>query len=445
MDPERSEKRLAAVAMLFRCLMWFPVWMLLLSFQWQGVENLLPCTGLLLGASYLTAIWARIWKLHFGTVYPMRGRMMSLLLLVPAICGTVYLLQRMTGDMVYSVLLAGVTMTVLCATAHKPAETLYAAPVYGAYLVLTVCALLFLMLAGLPVPMTLVLILTGVQSAGFFVLRNQFMLRRLVNRRSNRETDVPRDIRRMNLALTGMIFLILIGGLLLRKPLGELIRLMETVAVLAVRLVLTVFYKAVNLFDGEPTGYSEAETVNPAELMQPADGKLSPLWMLLWIPVLLAAFRVWQVFLSEWFYDLRMALGRMIRRLRGKPEPAERVLAVTENAAYTDTETRTEKKPSARQERRTWRKEFRAWERLPDSAEKFYAGYQLLLRAPAWQGEPPRASETVREIREHWKSLCCGSLDAVTDDFHAHRYAEQTLPQQALADISAALAAAGGK
>ena len=87
MDPERSERRLSAAAMVFRCLMWFPVWMLLLSIRQQGAEMLLPASGILLLASYVTAVWSRIWRLHFGTVYPWRGRLMTWLMLLPAACG----------------------------------------------------------------------------------------------------------------------------------------------------------------------------------------------------------------------------------------------------------------------------------------------------------------------------------------------------------------------
>ena len=76
---------------------------------------------------------------------------------------------------------------------------------------------------------------------------------------------------------------------------------------------------------------------------------------------------------------------------------------------------------------------------LPDGAEKYYAGYSLLLRAPAWGGDQPRASETVREICAHWAEQTGGGLDKVTADFQAHRYAENALPAGAVAEMEKAL------
>ena len=438
MDPERSEQRLSAAAMLFRCLMWFPVWMMLLSIRQKGADMLLPASGILLLASYVTAVWSRIWRLHFGTVYPWRGRLMTWLMLLPAACGAAYAVYRMTGGITPSVLAAGVPLIFLAVTADKQADTLFGAPCYGAYLALTTGAALFMRIAGVPVPMTVILVLTCVQSGGFFLLRNQFMLRRLVNRRSARETDVPREIRRLNLVLTLVIFGVITVLLLFRAPLTELLRMMTAGAYLAVRFVLQCVYKLINFFGGDTPGYEERPEGNDAALMQP-DGTIHPLWLLLWIPILFAAYCVWKVFVSEWVYDIRMALGDWIRRLRGVPEEHRALPAVTEDEAYTDTETRTVRGQSARQAKRTWKKELRQWRKLPDGAEKFYAGYSLLLRAPAWGGDQPRASETVREICVHWAEQTGGGLDAVTADFQAHRYAENALPAGAVAEMEKAL------
>ena len=464
MDTERSEKRLAAAALLFRCLMWFPVWVLLLQFaqandEQQGQLNqmffflqelplshsggghILRCALLLLCVSYPVTLWSRFWKLRCGKVYYLRGKILTLLLLIPAVCGTSYLLVRATGSTAIPVLLTCVTLCVLAAGADKPADTLFAPAIFGAYLALTVCAVLFLRLAHFTVPMTWFLTVTCVQTVGFFLLRNQFMLRRLVNRRSNVETEVPPDIRKINLLLSCLIFSILLGALIFREPLGDVLRFMEAVAAGAVRLLLTGFYKLVNFLGGDTPGYTEFEEAADETAVTP-EGKLNPLWLLLWIPLLLAAYRVWQVFVSEWVYNLRMALGRLIRRLRGQNEPAADRAVVKENAGYTDTETRAEKQPTARQAKKAWRKELRAWKKLPDSTEKFYAGYQLLLRAPAWKGDVPRASETVREIETHWADLHGGGLGAVTEDFQMHRYAELTMPAGAIAEMEKALISA---
>ena len=52
-----------------------------------------------------------------------------------------------------------------------------------------------------------------------------------------------------------------------------------------------------------------------------------------------------------------------------------------------------------------------------------------------------RQSDTVREIRDKWAEYFTpdSALDAVTADFHADRYAEQGLPEEAIRDLAAAL------
>lgn len=437
MNPERTERRLAAAAMVFRCLMWFPVWMLLLSLRQSGAVNLLPCCGILLAAACVTAFWSRYWKLRHRGLYPVRTGFLIALVLLPLAAGASWLLMRLSGGVVTIVLAVGVTLLVSALTAHKEPDMLFAPPVYGTYLALTAAAVLMLTFAHVSVPMTLVLAVTCVESGGFFLLRNQFTLRRLVNRRSLVETDVPRGIKRMNLLLAGGMFALLLVLFLCRVPLLGLLQWMERAALVAVRAVLFAINWLIGRFGGDAPESDErpAGSADPSLLESIQDP--SPLWLLLWVPVLYVVFRLGQ----EWLSDVREWLAVWLRGRRAQygntAAPDEKLSAL----GYVDTETRTEQEPTDRQKRRSWRKEVRAWQRLPDGEEKFFAGYALLLRAPAWQGELPREADTVREVCAQWQAAHGTELDAVTADFQGVRYAGAAFSAGNLADMTGALEA----
>ena len=174
-------------------------------------------------------------------------------------------------------------------------------------------------------------------------------------------------------------------------------------------------------------------------LAPPVPGKTNPLWLLLWIPVIAVAYKIWREFLSDWVYDIRMLLLDFIARLRKSDQEGE--IRRSESADFYDTETNVAREKSDRSKQRTWRRDFRRWLSMPDGREKFYAGYRLLLEAPGWQEHPPLGADTVREIREKWAAYYTPkeALDAVTADFHADRYAESGLPPEAIADLDKAL------
>lgn len=443
MNPERTERRLAAAAMVFRCLMWFPVWMLLISMQQASPGALLPSCGILLAAACVTAFWARFWKLRHRGMYPLRTALLIGLVLLPAAAGTVWLLMRLTGGFMTVLLPTAVTLLVLALTAHKEPDMLYTAPVYGAFLALTAAASLMMTFAGLPLPMTLILAVTGAESAGFFLLRNQFTLRRLVNRRSVVETDVPRDIKRLNLLLTGGVFALLLAIFLFRTPLLMLLRWMERAALIAVRAVLFAVNWLIGRFGGDAPEYAERESGMPRELISDAQTN-NPLWLLLWLPVIPVVVFVWREFLSQLIASLRELLAGLFHRGGAQGEASAAPSAASE-LGYTDTETRTEREETVREKRRSWRREVRAWERLPDGEEKFFAGYALLLRAPAWGSEQPREADTVREICAQWQAKHGAGLDAVTADFQGMRYADLAFSASAADHISAALTEAAAK
>ena len=437
MPTDRSELHLTVGAVFCRCLMWFPVWMLLLSVLDGGAKKLLPCCGILLASAFLTALWARFWKLRFAA-YPMRAIAAVCMLLIPMLFAVPWVLWRMTGGIMTVILPSAVTLIFLAWTADGEPDTLFSVKIYTAFLTLSVLGALLLAAVQLPVPTTLLLTVISVESCGFFLLRNQFMLRRMLNRRSVRESEVPPEIRRGNLLLAVGIILLLMGIVLCRAPFLRLLGWLREVTVLLAAMLLRGFSRLIAMLGGNAPE-AEADQAHPTgEPQIPETAAGNPFWLLIWVPVILIAIYIWRVFLSEWVYDIREAISLLIQRLRSsRQQETGRLLA--QNAAYTDTETREKPRPSAGRLRRNWKKKLRAWHKMPGSCEKFYAGYLLLLEAPAWRENLPHDADTVQEIRGQWQRLYGTELDAVTDDFEVHRYAEKPLPEDALSAMVAAL------
>lgn len=433
MQPHRKIL-LTLTALFCRCAAWYPLWLLLLSLCAGG---LLPSMGTLLLCTLTVNICVRGFRLHFRKSSPRAGILSVIVILLTA-AAAVLSVRQLCGGLIAACITAGVTMLCTLHGIEAEPEELFPINAYAAFLTGTVIVTAMLSIAHLPSHSGLTLCAAGLISALYFLLRNQFMLLRFVNRRSMAETDVPRDIRRSNLMLVLGVILLLAVVWVFRAPMQHLLQMLQDAARRLVFLLLEGLTRLIAWLGGNAPAQMP-ESSETASEMHPS-GKSNPLWLLLWIPVLAVAWYVWRSFLSEWFFDCRALLTRLIDRLRHTEDAdAERLPA--ETAEYCDTETVLRPTETVRRRRTRWKRELRRWQKLPDSAEKFYAGYALLLRAPCWEDAELCDSDTVREIREKW--LCRhtpqAALDPVTDAYHTHRYAECPLPANALPDLTAAL------
>lgn len=430
----QSAKYLTVPLMLCRTLAWSPLWMLILSLR--APDMLLPCTGILTACAVLSVLAVRAFRLHFR---PAAAAVCGLLTVLPAavLCG--YLLRQLSGSLFSACLLTAVTFFAVIRGSDSEPDQMFPITAYAAFLTGTVLSYALLYSAALPVSGAYVLGITGLLSACYFLLRNQLMLLKLAGRRSTVTGDVPADIRRGNLMLAVGMILLLAFVFCFRAPLLQLLILMQNGAKKLAFAILTAVTNLISRLGGDAPVTQDVSS-EPDTVQMPA-GKSNPLWLLLWLPVFAAACYIWHMFLSEWFYACRDALAGMIRRLRGDaPEQAES-RTLPEEASYFDTAVLTRPERSQRQKRRIWRKKLRAWERLPDSSAKFYAGYRLLLEAPVWTASELRDADTAEEIRRKWmrQHLPEDALDQVTDDFHAERYAMQALPPHAIANLTKTL------
>ncbi len=417
-----------------RSLGWFPVWLLMFSVTQQSETNILLCCAMFFGCGLLCGIWQRTRKLVLR--YRIKVFSACLLMLPPAAAG--FGIYWLTQRLVPAAVMPLIMMLFCIKGADRDPSKLYDRTLYVFTLTGAVLTTLMLKITSLNPHTVLMFSLTAVISAGFLLLRNQCMLERLVSRRGDGEGIVPREIRRHNLMLVAGIFVVMTLILLLRDPAAELLtgigRGLITLFVMGARWITSIVSGASG---GAPDSAEETETVQQEMVTEYASN--SPLWELLWIPALVLVFYFVRLIVRSYAYDIREWFRALRERLhRGTPEREIRA----ETGEYTDTESDAlpEDVAGSRAQHRKWAKQLKAWEKSPDSPEKFYAGYQLLLTAPAWDTRPENA-DTVLEVQEKWRKSQHGELDAVTGEFQTDRYAMNGLVPSAVQDMHTALQA----
>ena len=456
MHTNTRKQLLTAAAILCRALAWFPVCILLPSLRAQEGElrfvkafldgALIPLDSdkqVLLPAafvccmSFIFQLIARAVGQRFRTL-PRRVLLLKTAAAIPAAVLTTLAVYRLNGGMFIALLLtAAAVLSPLHGIDREP-DKLFERPHFVAFLTIDVITTIMLQAAALPVHMNWYLTVTVTVSVLYLLQRNQFMLMRLVNRRSNAELEVPREIRRGNLLMVAGILLLGAAVFLFREQLITLLANMRDLAAKSVIFLIRMLTRGMGKLFGEDYYETEPDGMPPEQM---PEGTFSPLWLVFWIPIILVTWYIWRNLLSEWADVIRDALSRLLAILRGKRLKDGVYRIAPDSDEYYDTETTAEKPLSARKQRRKWRQKLHAWKKLPDTQEKFYAGYALLLESPVWEQDELRDSDTVREIRGKW--LChhtpAHALDAVTEAYHTDRYAERGLPAQAVAELTAVL------
>ena len=428
MPAGRFRSSLCLSAIICRIMFWTPLWALLLAYYPDS--PFLPT----IAAAFLIAFSNAAIVRTVGERAGFRSRRTLLLGLLCTCCAAVLcagtLLLIGCSPFPAFVITCWAVFPVMYKLSGDP-YTLFTIEHFIMFLSLAVAAQGFLYLSDITGYLQWYLWSTGAVAALFFLQRNQFMLQRMVNRRSNTETAVPQDIRRSNLTIVCGLLLFCAVLFIFREPLIALLERMAALAKTAVVKLISLILKP------ETFEYDEDEEFGFPPPKLESDDRFGFLWALLWIPIIMIIIPVWKLLLSDWVDLLRAFIADIAARLRGKVKPEYKR---TELPAFSDTETKLRRTRTA-DSKRAWRKQLRAWQALPDSREKFYAGYQLLLDAPAWSESELRASDTVREIREKWlrHHTPQEALDAVTADYHADRYAETGLPPQAVRELTEAL------
>ena len=427
---------LTLTALICRSLGWYPLWLMLFSLG--STDVILPASGVLFVTALLSTGCQRMLRQRLYTRKKLALCLSVLLTLLSAAAGTAGCV--LLGSGIFISIFAS-AVTVICTHRNPECSTdaLFSLNAYTAFLSGTVISTVLLRLTHQPTFLTQTLAVAGFISALYFLLRNQLMLRRYINRRSAADTDVPQDIRRSNLSMVCGIILLFAVVFLFHEPLVRLLLRMQSVLVSLFFGLCRAFFRLIDRLSGEAPSETFDETAEDIS-QELASGSANPLWLLFWIPFIAVAIFIWREFLSDWVYDIRMLLQSLIARLRNT-DRTDAEIRRTDTDEYYDTETtlRRDKKQSSR--KKAWRRALRKWQAMPDSNAKFYAGYRLLLDAPCWTDGMLQVSDTVREIRNKWADCFSPqeALDAATSDFHADRYAETGLPAEAIADLNKAL------
>lgn len=434
-------RTLTGTALICRALGWYPLWLLMLCVSAPTGQTLLLCCGMLFAAALISALWHRFLRIRYPA-FTAGAVIAELALLLPAAGAACFGIFQRTGRIFTAAALAAVTVFGTAFGAHADPDTLYSRGRFAASLTGAVIAPVMLLAAAVPIPMRLLLSLTAVLTCCCLLLRNQAMLHRLVHRRADGLGEVPAEIRRYNLRLVAGLILLLGLCFLLHRPIISLITGIGRGLRMLIRALFALITKLIAWLGGNaPEELPPAEGGVPGgDAPLPADS--NPLWNLLWIPVLLLFIYILRPLLSELADSIREILMRISAKLHSRGGTVREI--IPESGEFTDTETVSlpEEHAESRRAGRKWNKAVRAWERLPDNAEKFYAGYRLLMQAPAWETRPA-AADTALEICEKWKQQSGSGLTPVTDALHAERYAAQGLPDDAIRDMKQALAMLG--
>lgn len=427
---------LTFIALICRALGWYPLWLLLFTLDGRG--DMFPAMGVLFGVSLVSAGCLRILLLRLYA-HKRLAFLLSLLQTFLAAAAAAAGCRLLGCGMFISILAAAVTVISTHCRLRGETDTLFPVNAFAAFLSGVAVSTAMLRIAHQTTYIMQTIAVAGFVAALFFLLRNQLMLRRFVNRRSSTATDVPQEIRRSNLLMVGGIIALLAVVFIFHEPLVRLLLQIQNALIRLLFALAGFILHLVERLKGDPPSEILEETAEDVT-RRLASGSHSPLWLLLWIPYIAVAVFIWREFLSDWVYDIRMLLQDLRARLR-KQDKAAAQIRRTEREEYYDTETKLKRENKSSRLKKEWRRALRRWQSMPDGSEKFYKGYRLLLDAPCWTENLLLDSDTVREVREKWAAYYTpqDALDAVTADFHADRYAEKGLPAEAIRDLTAAL------
>lgn len=427
---------LTILTLLCRSAVGFPFWLLILSLRTGDQTVQAACCGILAAGAFAVMLWRRFAVRRFSAkqAFCLTG---VLLLLTMAL--SVFLLLRLVpGSYIIVGTLPVFTLPAMLYGSDRPVSALFTGSHLTAFIIGVLFDTLLQSLTTLPFPMPLICAVTAAVCVLWLLLRNQLMLNRLVQRRGDTAGEVPADIRKSNLRMVVFTVLLLAFTLLFRRNIYRLFTMTGDALALLVRKLLHGLLALIRWLSGD--GAEEAGEIlqQEEEEVVPQDG--SALWSLLLLVFVPVVVVIWKNLISDWIFDLREAWRRFCSRLAAKRR-AGRPAAEKDNEEFTDTESDARPVRAERRQRRSWNRSLRAWQRQPDSDAKFYAGYALMLEAPAWENGQPRPSETAAEIRQRWQESHADTFGRVTEDLHADRYAETGLPQGAVSDAAEALAA----
>ncbi len=423
---------LELLALMARTLCLLPVWLMLSTIATKAAISPLLYCSVLFFCGVLTAVTVRIGTLY-QTTRPLRSKLLRCAVMLAAAFCAIWFCRFRIG-IPCALLLTGITILFCAGSAKRDAEQLFDTNAFVGFLTLHTLAAIMLHSIELSPPLYFMISAAAAETAVYLLLRNQYTLLRLVNRRSDDTLPIPAEIRRTNLQL-----LLLLSGsaailFLFSKPLAALLGILGNTA----KWLLRVFLQGITHLLDTLSGGQPVESVpvpDAGTLPPPNNTDANPLWNLLWLLLIPPVLWIWKTLLSDWFYDIRLRLTSF--HLRRQTHNGEPEIHSAESGEYTDIETICTPIEDAPQKavQRLWKKRYRKWKASASSLDKFNEGYRLMLTAPAWKQQPHR-SDTPLEILAFSKIqmpvTAQQPLAQITDAFAQIRYAEQPMPLEAL-------------
>ena len=423
-----------------RTLCLLPVWMTLSNIVKKAVIPPLFYCSILLFCGMLNAITARGCAQYYAKT-PLTIRLIRYTVMLAAAIGTIWLCHHWIG-LPCAVLLTCTTLLYSKGSAKRSADQLFDINAFVGFLTLHTLAAMVLNSVALSPPLYVFVAAAAVQTAIFLLLRNQYTLLRLVNRRSDDALPIPKEIRRINLQLILLVLGITAALFLFSKPLAFLMETLGNGGKWLLRMILQgMTYLIQTLSGSKPAVPTPVPDAGAPPLPDNTDG--NPWWNLLWLLLIPPILWIWKTLLSDWFYQIRLHFAALSLR-RHQANRSKQEIHAAESEEYTDIETicapLAHASPKAKQ--RLWKKQFKKWKGTAPSMTKFNEGYRLMLTAPAWQ-QDPHPSDTPYEILADSQTQISASaqkpLAQITNAFAQIRYAEQPMPLEALSAMEQTL------
>ena len=408
---------------------WFPVWLLACVMFPQ--LSLPEVTAVLTGCGTLSGIGICRFRSKHGKMHPVCAAAAVLLC-----AGSGFLILHRFGTLFPAVVLPAVSLFSALRASGKTTEELFSPTGFGTFMTGTAILAICFGIASLPFDIVTTAGVCAVITVCFLFLRNQTMLHKMVNRRSSTEQEIPQDIRRSNLRLIVILLVILSLLFLFREPIWQLLGVLRDVLLAVFLFLARNIRKFFSWLSSDPVDEPQ-DAFEEGGDMPYAEGNNWLINLLIILPTALIAVYVWKQFLSDWVETVRDAMIAWIMRLRARKAGMHH--SGSADGAFIDTESSVLPDRPKKRQRKQWRRKLRAWQKMPDQPEKFYAGYRLILDAPAWT-EKPDCAETAREICRKWHSQVPEfPLDSPTAALEFDRYAMEGLPDHALSELHDAL------
>lgn len=325
----------------------------------------------------------------------------------------------------------------------KPYHDIFSRPAFSAYIIISFISFCIYSYQHFhapsvsfpPLPFIIPLLFaTAAYGAGL----NQGNLDLMMERRGHDFSQLPPKIRRYNIRLLCMIFAAICLLLILQQPILYGMQIFGE----GLRNILVWLVHLLTMQESAEPESETPESVNQSPQGLPEAGEGSPWWNLLGILFLIAILfviiqnrRVIANAIWEFLKKIQSSLLRLFSHSQ------QSSIKTKESEYYVDEDTllspsqEKQKRQSAKQKLRIWKREKRKFAKMPVGSEKLRFGYGLAIQGMELMNFSLLPCDTPLEIEKKYQSLLHqANLSQITPEYNGIRYGNETL------DVSSAIA-----